>query len=402
MKIRVRRVGPAPVAALRVWLGGGERHAERPGQFLLAGRMLDEGTARRSWQRIAIDAEERGISLAASCGYEVMGLGLDGPVDEVERMIDWAAEMTFEPCFDPDRWQWQRQLALAELKAVEDEPEAIAGWAFLRQLYGEHPRGRPLAGTAETLARLTVGDSRESHRRALASGLVVALAGTVDEERMSERLARAFHAIRQLPADAPREPPAASGGVRRQQVDLPGEQAHLFLGQPTVSRGHPDLPALELSAVVLGAGAGLAGRIPDLLRERLGLAYTTTVETAGGASADRGRLTLYAATGVDRLEQAETAMRDELERFVVEGASAEELSMARSFLEGQELFRRETARQWADLLAEAEHTGIPIDSPTWAAERWASVTLDDLRLAAERWLDPADLYVTVGLPKPGR
>ncbi|MCZ6725956.1 MAG: pitrilysin family protein, partial [Acidobacteria bacterium] len=336
----------------------------------------------------------------SSCGYEVMGLGLDGPVEEVERMIDWAAEMTFEPRFDPDRWQWQRQLARAELKAVEDEPEAIAGWAFLRQLYGEHPRGRPLAGTAETLARLSVADSRESHRRALAGGLVIALAGLVDEGRMSERLTRVFQAARRVRADPPLEPPTASGGGRRQRVDLPGEQAHLFLGQPTVSRAHPDLPALELSAVVLGAGAGLAGRIPDLLRERLGLAYTTTVETAGGASADRGRLTLYAATGVDRLEQAETAMRDELERFVVEGASAEELSMARSFLEGQELFRRETARQWADLLAEAEHTGLAVDSPTWAAQRWAGVTLDDLRAAAERWLDPADLQVTVGLPKP--
>jgi zinc protease len=398
LKIRARAVAGAPVAALRVWLGAGERHATVPGQALLAGHMLEEGTDSRSWQRVAREAEERGISISASAGYEVLGLALDGPAAEIDRMIDWAAELVLTPAFDADRWEWQRRLALADLELIRDDPETLAGWGFLEQVYGPHPRSRPLQGNPASLASLTVEDSRASYRKALGARTIVSLAGAVDAEREAERLRGVFAAgtrARDVPLAGP--PPAASG-ERRRVVALPGDQAHVFIGRATVDRGHEDLPGLELLAVILGAGAGLAGRLPSRVRERDGLAYTTMVDTAAGASADPGRFVVYAATGPERVEQLETAVREELDRLVTHGVSEDELAAARSFLEGQEAFRRETARQWAGLMAEAEHTGLPVDSTDWGATRWAGVEAAGLLAIAERWLGPSGLWVTVGMP----
>jgi len=283
-RVRARRVAGAPIAALRVWLCAGERNAHVPGEALLAGRMLEEGTASRSWRRVAADAEDRGISLGASSGYEVMGLALDGPAAELDRMIAWAHELALSPRFDAERWEWQRQLAAAELASLEDDPEALTHRAFLDQIHGDHPRGRPLAGSAATLSILTVDDSRRSHAQAVSSGVVVALAGAIDEDGDAGLLESLFGGAGDGATNGLYEPPEGASREPRREIELPGEQAHLIVGQQTVARDHPDLPALELSAVVLGAGAGLAGRIPERVRERESLAYTAFVDTAAGAS----------------------------------------------------------------------------------------------------------------------
>lgn len=398
LRVRVRRVPAVPVAAVRIWLAAGERSAQRPGEALLAGRMLEEGSGPRDWRRVAADAEDRGISIAAFGSYEVMGVAVDGPAHESDRMIDWAAELVSAPTFDDDRWQWQRRLAMAELALIADEPDTLASWSFLRQLYGTHPRGRPLQGEVDTLRDLRRDDSIRAHARGVAAGVIATMAGDVDETRATERLQTALASDQESP-ERPPEPVAPEGVEQRRTVGLPGEQAHLCLGRKTVTRDHPDLPALEVLAVVLGAGAGLAGRLPERVREREGLAYTTAVDTAAGASADPGRLVVYAATAPEKVGRTELAVREELDRLLQEGVTDSELEIACSYLGGQELFRRETARQWADLMAEAEHTGLPVDSDAWVATRWSGVDTAELLRVARDWLDPADLQATIGLPK---
>ena len=75
------------------------------------------------------------------------------------------------------------------------------------------------------------------------------------------------------------------------------------------------------------------------------------------------------------------------------------MSDARSYLLGREPFRRETARQWADLLAEAAIYGLPVDDPDWVAERYRALDRPAAEDAARRHFDAAALRVTVGLPR---
>ncbi len=95
-------------------------------------------------------------------------------------------------------------------------------------------------------------------------------------------------------ADPP--PPVGAPEARRELPSGAVDQAHLYLGHLTVPRLHPDHAALEVLGVVLGAGAGLTGRIPERLREREGLAYTAQATVVGGASSEPGRLVVYVAT----------------------------------------------------------------------------------------------------------
>jgi zinc protease len=420
LTVRVRRVPGAPVVAVRVSLAGGARREGLLGQALVAGRMLAEGSRRRDWRRIADEAEGLGMMLTSYGGFESHGLALDALAADWEQALAWAAELTFEPTFPEDRCAWIARQAAAELESLGDQPEVRTAWGFFRQLYHPSRRALPLHGTSEGLLALTGADCAAFHLPALGRRLTVTAAGDLAEGAVTARIEALFAdaASAAAPAAEPEgsaavPPPPAGLPERRLEVRLEatgvGEegadedggppQAQLYLGHLTVPRRHPDYEALELAAAVLGSGAGLTGRIPERIREREGLAYSAHAQTVAGAGLDAGRLVAYVATSVETVEQAERGVREEIARLVEEGITDGELADARSYLLGREPFERETARQWADLLVEAEHYGLPLDDPGWRHGRLAGLDRAAVEAAVRRHVRPEELRVTVGIPE---
>lgn len=398
--VRVRRVEGAPVVAVRVVLAGGARLEQIPGQALLAGRALAEGTLRRDWRALAEAAEALGMTPAAYGALEAHGVALDALAADARAALALAAEMLFEPSFPEDRVRWLARQAAGELEAQADQADVATARAFVDLVHSPHPKGRPIQGSAESLARIGAAECRSFHAAALARGGVVVVAGALDEDEIAAVAARRFaHLPPPAPPrfDLPAAPPAAAR--RRELATRATDQAHLFAGQLSAPRTAPDFEALELLGVVLGAGAGLAGRIVRRIRDREGLAYHAAADAVAAAGVDPGRLVLYAGCAEERLGRAEAAMREELERLLAEGVTAAELEEARSYLLGREPFRRETARQWADLAAQSALLGLPLDDPEWRRARLAALDRDAVDAAARRHLDPAKLAVTVGLPR---
>jgi len=398
---RVRRVEGAPVVAVRVWVRAGARTERLPGQALVTGRMLSEGTRRRDWRRIADEADARGMVLDSFSTFESHGVSVDALADDWEQALLWAAELIFEPSFPADRCAWIARQAAAELEGLADQPEIKTSWGFLEQLYTPHPRSRPLQGSVESLLRLTPADCAGFHRRALANGVLVSVAGVIDEAAVEARLADLFSSRLPQGEEPLPEPPAPVGlPEHRSQVATEAEdQAHLYIGQITVPRAHPDHTALEVLSVILGSGAGLTGRIPSRIREQEGLAYSAYAQTVSGAGVDAGRLVAYVGTSPETVEKARQGVIEELTRAVEEGVTEAEVEEARSYLLGREPFRRETARQWAELLLEAEHYHLPLDDPAWRTADLEAVDRRAVEAAARRHIVPADLRVTVGLPE---
>ncbi|MFP3941569.1 MAG: M16 family metallopeptidase [Thermoanaerobaculia bacterium] len=401
--LRFRRLPGARAVAVRAWLAAGGRSESIPGLALLTGRALVEGTRRRDFRRIADEAEALGMALASSASFEAHGVTADARVAHWSEALDAALEVLFEPSFPEERCRWLARQTAAELESLADLPEVRTGWAFLEHLHGPgHPLGRPLQGTPEGLAAIDSAACGAFHARAAGLGAIVTVAGDLEEEAVARRL----EALAGGPATD--GAPAAASTIasttpppeRRREVALPpGDQAHLYAGRLTVPRTHPDRHALELLGVILGAGAGLTGRLPERVREREGLAYSVQVQTLAGAGLDAGRLVVYAGTSLGTVERAEAAVVEELARLVEEGVSAEEVAEARSYLLGRDPFRRETARQWAELLGEAALYGVPEDDPEWRRRELQALDAGAVTGAARRHLDPAELRVTVGLPR---
>jgi zinc protease len=224
------------------------------------------------------------------------------------------------------------------------------------------------------------------------------VAGVVDEEAVRRKLAALFS---DLPVAVPPlpEPPEPIGTAEPCLVQTEAEdQAHLFIGHLTVPRRHPDFTALELLAVILGSGAGLTGRIPNRIRENEGLAYSAHAQTVAGSGLDPGRLVAYVGTSPATVEQARAGVIEEIARLVDGGVENSELEEARAYLLGREPFRRETARQWADLLTESAHYGLPLDEPESRIAELNALDKTTVEAAARRHIRPEDLKVTIGLP----
>lgn len=399
LAVRVRRVEGAPVVAVRIGVRAGTRVEAVPGQSLLTGRMLSEGTRTRDWLRIADEAEGKGMVLSSYGTFECHGVSVDALARDWELALEWAAELLLSPSFPEDRCAWLAKQAAAELESLADQPEVKTMWGFLDQLYAPHPRSRPLHGDVESLLRLTPDDCASFHARALANGVTACVAGVVDEDTVRAKLASLFS---DLPAEAAPlpEPPAPVGTAEPRRVETEAEdQAHLYVGHLTVPRRHPDYAALELLAVVLGSGAGLTGRIPNRIRESEGLAYTAQAQAVSGAGLDPGRLVAYVGTSPATVERARIGVVEEITRLVEEGIEDAEMEEARAYLLGREPFRRETARQWADILTEAEQYGLPLDDPAQREAELAALDRAAVEAAARRHVRPDDLRVTVGLPE---
>jgi zinc protease len=395
--VRTRTVAGSGVVNVRVLARGGARSEEMPGQALLAARLLTEGTAAHDWRRIADLTEARGMVVHGVAGFDAHGLVLQALASDAERALEWALELWQESSFPGDRFELLRRQAAAELESAEDQADVVTGWAFLDQLYAPHPLARRLQGDARTLTRLSAEDCARFHRGA-AGAPIVSVCGDIDAVAVEARIRAGFATV--APRAAVVEPPPPGPEVRneRRLKTRAEDQAHLLLGHRTVRRDDPDLASLELLSVILGGGAGLAGRIPRRIRESEALAYASSASAASGAALDQGRLVAYVGTAPDTVERARDAVIEELRRLLDEGVTEEEVVEARGFLLGREPFRRETASQWADLMAEAELYGLPVDDPEWSHSRVQALTRAGVQAAAHRHLDLDRLSVTIGLP----
>jgi zinc protease len=404
LRLRVQRAPGVAVVAVRVAIAGGARVEAVPGRALVTGRLLSEGSRRRDHRELADRVEARGMLLHTGGSFESHGLALDALAGDWEEALDLAAELILEPAFAAERCAWVARQTAAELDSLADQPDVRTAWSFLDQLYAPHPRSRPLQGSAASLAALAPADCAAFHLASISRGLTVVVTGDVDEAAVEARARELFGVLPAAGEPQPEPPPPAGAGEDHRTVALPPEegedagQAHLYAGHLTVRRADEDFDALALAAVVLGAGSGLTGRIPERIREREGLAYTASAATAAGAGLDPGRLVVYVGTSAATVEQAERGVREELARFVDEGPTEEEVADARAYLAGREPFRRETARQLADLIVRAEHYGLPLDRPGWREERLARLGRTDVHAAVRRHLHPDRLKVTVGLP----
>ena len=439
LRLAALRAPGSGVVEARAWLRGGARIEPQPGLSLLCGRMLVEGSARRTWREIAEQAEARGVSLSGLATAEVHGVAVEALADDAGLALAWLAELVLEPGFDRARFELLRAQTLGELRSLADRPEVVTGWAFRDQLYHPHPLAAPSQGTPESLAGLSPEDCRRFHEESLARGGVIAVAGDIDEEAVLADLERLFEGFRggsstgsagapachpcarrtgartdsRVARTAPPGswPASAEGGIRAAELPAPPgrhehhievptgsrEQAHVYAGHFTVARRHPDLPELRALGILLGSD-GLAGLIPNRIREQEGLAYATHVDLLAGAGADPGALSVYLGTHPDHVERALELVRDSLAEVLEEPPDAAALEACKTGMFGREPFLRETAAQWAGQLVDALLFDLPSYRRRWRLERIERLTPERVLEAARRHIDPDRLRVTVGLP----
>jgi zinc protease len=189
--------------------------------------------------------------------------------------------------------------------------------------------------------------------------------------------------------------------VRRQAEPLerfiyaPKEQVNIFIGHAGIERKNPDFYALLVMDTILGSSPGFTSRIPRILRDEQGLAYTTFSNITASSGLDAGRFVAYIGTSPDNVEQALGGLRGEIARIVKEPVTEHELETAKAYLTGNFVFDFQTNAQIAEFLIEAEIYGLGFDYLITYPEKIGAVTVEEVARVAKTYLSPETLTTVV-------
>ena len=378
------------VVALELFVDAGMLREGKPGLAALTGRMLEEGTSRRSAEAMAEAIEDVGGALDVGS----TGASLRVRAEDLPMAVEWLADLALRPAFPADGFAWLRRKMAAELSSDRDDPAFRADLLFRGLVYGDHPYGRDPRGTAREIARLALTDVVDHHRQNFTPdrALLVAV-GDIDPGALIRLASQHFGPWSGAGAGPPSASPRLARGTRpkTRRVAADGEQVHILLGHLGVPRNHPDFDALAVADHVLGSGPGFTDRLSRVIRDELGLAYSVGGGMTDSAYREPGLFRVSIGTGPDEADHAAAAALEQI-RLVHDGLFDDgEVARACQYLAGSWVFDYQTVEQRAERIVELEWWGLRLDEPTRWPDRVAAITPRQVRAATRVHINPAAL-----------
>ena len=374
-------------ATVGVWVRRGSRHepADWNGVCHFIEHAVFKGTERRTALDIAVESDRLGGHFDAYTTHEMTGFSMKVVDSALPAAFDLLSDMLARPRFDEEELRREQRVIIEEMKMVEDTPDEFLAEIFNAAYFPEHPLGRPIEGTAETVSTFGRERTVEFHRAAYAPrNLVVAAAGNVGHEQLVELCARAFgrdgdggdglHAQAEE-GDGPPPRPAAPILVKRKKGL---EQAHLIVATPFPSARDEDRYAASLLGSVIGGGT--SSRLWQRVREERGLAYS--VGAVGSHFTDAGVFQIYAGTSPEHLDEVLDLSLEEMRRALRESVGEEELRLVTDQAVSSILLGLESTSARAGTLARQEIVHGRRIAPDQVIARIESVTPEDLRRVA--------------------
>lgn len=385
-----------PLVAMNVAFRGGANQdpADKPGVGYLTIGLLDEGAGELDAKAFQSRLERNAVELGFSTQRDEVRGSLRVLRDRKDEGFELFRLAVTSPRFDDDAVERVRAQALSGLRRESTNPNDIGARLWWRSAFPNHPYGRPINGTLESVPQISRDDLRDYARRVLArDNLVISVVGDIDAQTLAPLLDRVFGA---LPAKSElRALPAVKmeGAGKRLFSPLDVPQSVVTFGGTGLARKDPDFIAAYVVNHILG-GSAFSSRLYKEVREKRGLAYSVysyllpldaTALLMGGTQ-----------TRGDKADEAVGLIEAEIAKLAAEGPSAEELDQAKSYIMGSYALNFDTSAKIANLLVQIQLDDLGIDYIERRNALVAAVTMEDVRRVAKRLLDGGILVSVVG------
>ncbi len=372
---------------------------EKAGLANLTGALLTRGTAKRTGPQLDSAIEFVGGSLAAGAGRDGLGVSLSVLRKDLGLGLDLLAEVLLTPTFPAGEFTRKVAQIQAAIKRSEEDPGTVASRALVKLVFPNHPYGRPVEGTLETVGRLTRDDVVRFHARNVRPDTaIVAVVGAITVDDARREISARFGGWKPPAEAAASVPPAAAAGAPQTEA-IPKEltQATILLGRQAIRQVDPDYFPLAVASYALGGGS--ASRLYSRVREEGGLAYA--VYSYASPSKYGASFLVSAQTRTAEVPKVVDIVREELARMGREPLTDRELKLAKDYLVGSFPLRLDTSAKVADFVVAIEEQGLGLDYADRYKERVARVTAADVQRVAAKYFAPDTFSrVVVGAPKP--
>ena len=346
---------------------------------------------RRSSKEIGDAIEGIGGFINASTDKELTAYWARVPIGHTELAFDVLFDIVANSRLDPADVEKERMVILDELRMYQDQPQDLVQNLFEELIWPEHPLGRDIAGTEESVSRLTrdeILEYADAHYRL--PNLVVGAAGTLDVDHVAEVVARGLALRADVDGELVSPPPDPLRAPRVMVRRRATAEAHICLGARTVSYLDPDRYALDLLNTVLGEG--MSSRLFLNIRERLGIAYD--VHSFAQKHRDTGYLGIYIGVEPKKAVDAVNAALAELRGLSEAEVPDDELMRAKEFTKGRLRLEMETTNGVAFWLTYQELLLGQIKTIDEEVSLVDSVTAADVkRIAVQLLREPLQMSV---------
>jgi len=380
------------------FVGGAAQDAPgEGGTASLVASLLDEGAGDLDAKTFHARLERKAIELGFQAERDTLRGTLRTLTENKDEAFEYLRLAVTQPRFDQSDVEVIRAQMLSMLRRATTSPTDIANLRWWQVAFADHPYGRPVNGTLESVPTVTIADLKDYTHRVLArENLKVAVVGDIDAETVKVMLDRVFGGLPAQPELKPVANVSPQGLGRRIVVKVDVPQAVVAFGGPGIARKDPDFMAAYIVNHILGGGA-FSSRLYQEVREKRGLAYSVYDSLVW---LNHSALFLGGtATRADRAGETLDVIDKEIHRLANEGPTADELAKAKAYLNGSFVLNLDTSSKIAALLVQLQLDGLGIDYFTRRPDMINAVTLEDARRVAKRLLDGGMLVTVAGRPE---
>lgn len=347
----------APVVAMQAWVNVGAADEKPPhyGIAHLHEHMLFKGTQKRAVGQVARDVEAVGGEINAWTSFDQTVYHLVMAASETERGLDILSDVLTSSSFDKDELAREIEVVLEEIRRANDTPARRLSYALFGAMFPEHPYGRPVLGTEQSVSRM----DRDAmlaffHAHYRPDNTTLIIVGDFDRQVLLKKLEGYFGSWKahsenaaktpqQLKAVRTTQAPQSSFSLHVLREDVKETRASLAWPGPNLM--HQDVAALDLLTTLLGHGE--ASRLhqrtvrTNAVLESYAYAYTPK---------DPGLISVGATLKPGAIQTGLRAVLDVVYRARDEMVTADELSWARTMLRSDAAYQRETVQGQANKL----------------------------------------------------
>jgi predicted Zn-dependent peptidase len=376
-----------------LWVGIGSRREspEQNGLSHFIEHMVFKGTSKRSAEDIARSVDSIGGNLDAFTSKELVCFNTKVLDEHLALSFDVLSDLVLNPLFREEDMVKEKGVILEELKMDEDNPDYLVHEIFSSNFWKDHPLGKPILGTRDTVKRFDRAMMEGYYRDAYSpANLVITAAGNLTHKRLADLAGDYFSDLKpRSPMPAERAPQTHARIALRNKKAL--EQVHVCLGVPSYPIPHEDRFTCYVMNTLLGGG--MSSRLFQNIRERQGLAYAVFSEL--NPYRDTGCLSVYAGTSIESVRQVIESILREFQQLKQERITEEELRRAKDHLKGSLMLSLESTSSRMSNLARQEmyfHRFFTLDELVESIE---AVTADDVQRIAQTFFDQKHIGLTV-------
>ncbi len=326
--------------SLGLWVAAGGRYeSDRiKGAAHFLEHMAFKGSAKYSCDQVKELIEGVGGSVNAFTSEEQTCYYAKFPAQHLNRIFDVLSDIVFHPSINAKDVAKESTVIVEEIKMYKDLPQYYVHELLDELMWPNHPLGKSLAGTAETVSGMSRNDLNSFHKKYYVPGnIVISSAGKVTHKQICDlaqkKLKKVASGLKTNFIEASNTQAKPRAKIYKKET----EQMHLALGMLGLENDHDDKYALGLLNIILGGN--MSSRLFDEVREKRGLAYS--IGSSLKYFKDTGML--YVRAGVDNAKLVNTVdvVLKELSKIKRFGVTDDEFKRAKDFYLGQVLLALE-------------------------------------------------------------